>query len=383
MHVYCEKPLGISVEEVRTVRANYLKQARESRHPARHPAPRLSQLRTPTRTDSRRRHRRVEDRARLGQPPACRAPAIRKPKVMPPSFLHYEQWIGPSPYHPYSPQYFGGSTGLNCLFWNMYRDFGVGQMGDMGAHTMDLVWNVIDAGAPTSIDIDREVSDKYRPRHLPGEAEGDFRASRQCWRGPVTLVWYQGGLKPNPPKNYIDIAHSRERSDLRGHQGHHPRRLHHPRDYPQQRRRRFDLLQAPRQRAAAAADRGTGQVTQGLPAAVARRRRGANAQAGRRPNRRPARRPKPPRTSPGMTAMPSAEVGPNGFPVVQFSKEAYPPPWASEHQRRGDPRSGKGGPPDAGGVFQREWIEACKGKSNTSCTAPAARPTATSIIPAR
>ena len=25
MHVYCEKPLGISVEEVRTVRANYLK----------------------------------------------------------------------------------------------------------------------------------------------------------------------------------------------------------------------------------------------------------------------------------------------------------------------------------------------------------------------
>ena len=52
-------------------------------------------------------------------------------------------------------QPFGGSSGLNCLFWNMYRDFGVGQMGDMGAHTMDLVWNVIDAGAPTSIDIDR------------------------------------------------------------------------------------------------------------------------------------------------------------------------------------------------------------------------------------
>lgn len=25
MHVFCEKPLGISVEEARTVRANYLK----------------------------------------------------------------------------------------------------------------------------------------------------------------------------------------------------------------------------------------------------------------------------------------------------------------------------------------------------------------------
>ena len=42
MHVYCEKPMGISVDEVRTVRANYLKQARQARHAARHAAPRLS-----------------------------------------------------------------------------------------------------------------------------------------------------------------------------------------------------------------------------------------------------------------------------------------------------------------------------------------------------
>ena len=98
---------------------------------------------------------------------------------MPPASLHYEQWIGPSPYHPYSPQYFGGSNGLNCLFWNMYRDFGVGQMGDMGAHTMDLLWNAIDAGAPTAIEVDQEVSDKYDPNITPGEVEGELRASRQ------------------------------------------------------------------------------------------------------------------------------------------------------------------------------------------------------------
>ena len=98
---------------------------------------------------------------------------------MPPAFLHYEQWIGPSPYHPYSPQYFGGSSGLNCLFWNMYRDFGVGQMGDMGAHTMDLLWNSIDAGAPTGIEVDQDVSDKYDPNIMPGETEGHLRSSGQ------------------------------------------------------------------------------------------------------------------------------------------------------------------------------------------------------------
>ncbi len=34
---------------------------------------------------------------------------------------------------------------MNCLQWNMYWDFGSGQVGDMGSHTMDIAWNVIDA----------------------------------------------------------------------------------------------------------------------------------------------------------------------------------------------------------------------------------------------
>ena len=104
----------------------------------------------------------------------CRGRVIRRAKACRRRSLHYEQWIGPSPYHPYSPQYFGGSNGLNCLFWNMYRDFGVGQMGDMGAHTMDLVWNAIDAGAPTAIEVDQEVSDKYDPNICPVKLKAIF-----------------------------------------------------------------------------------------------------------------------------------------------------------------------------------------------------------------
>ena len=178
MHVYCEKPLGITVEEVRTVRANYLKhkvKVATQHGTQRHAYPNfervrelildgaIGELKTIHGWDSRQLPR----------------PGYPAGEGMPPSFLHYEQWIGPSPYHPYSPQYFGGSAGLNCLFWNMYRDFGVGQMGDMGAHTMDLLWNAIDAGAPTAIEIDQEVSDKYDPNICPGEVEGELRASGQ------------------------------------------------------------------------------------------------------------------------------------------------------------------------------------------------------------
>ena len=88
----------------------------------------------------------------------------------------------------------------------MYRDFGVGQMGDMGAHTMDLAWNVVDAGAPTAIDIDFEVSDKYNPEICPVKLKATFEHPANSWRGPVTVVWYQGGLKPNPPRGYIDLT---------------------------------------------------------------------------------------------------------------------------------------------------------------------------------
>ena len=46
MHVFCEKPLGITVEEVRTVRANYLKRKSKGRDAARNAAPRVSEFRT-------------------------------------------------------------------------------------------------------------------------------------------------------------------------------------------------------------------------------------------------------------------------------------------------------------------------------------------------
>ncbi len=205
LNVYCEKPLGITVDEVRTVRANYLSKRAKvaTQHGTqRHAYPNFERLRelildgavgdlkTIHGWDSRQLPR----------------PGYPQGEGQPPAFLHYEQWIGPSPYHPYSPQYFGGSSGLNCLFWNMYRDFGVGQMGDMGAHTMDLLWNSIDAGAPTAIDIDREVSDKFDPDITPVKLKAIFEHPANAWRGPIEVVWYQGGLKPNPPKNYLDVS---------------------------------------------------------------------------------------------------------------------------------------------------------------------------------
>ena len=53
---------------------------------------------------------------------------------------------------------------MNCLQWNMYWDFGSGQVGDMGSHTMDLAWNAIDADLPTSAE---GKGDPFNPEVTP------------------------------------------------------------------------------------------------------------------------------------------------------------------------------------------------------------------------
>ncbi len=348
MHVYCEKPLGISVEEARIVRANYLKRKAKvaTQHGTqRHAYPNFERLRELVLDGSIGELKTVHswDSRRLPRP------GYPVAEGMPPAVLKYEQWIGPSHYHPYSPQYFGGSNGLNCLFWNMYRDFGVGQMGDMGAHTMDLVWNVIDAGAPSSIEVDQEVSDKYNPDINPVKLKVAFEHPGNAWRGPVTLVWYQGGLKPEAPKSYIDLEHVGNGAIFEGTKGtifaDFTSRVIIPNnddgDFTYYKRRSKDQLLP--------LIMGSGQPTQAPP----------------RPRPRRASAPKLPA---GMTAFPSAEVGPNGFPTIQFVDGKLPAalglPNTNVEEILEAEKNGHTG--SAGGdVFQREWIKACKGESNS------------------
>jgi hypothetical protein len=264
---------------------------------------------------------------------------------MAPAALHYEQWIGPSPYHPYSPQYFGGSAGLNCLFWNMYRDFGVGQMGDMGAHTMDMAWNVIDAGAPTSIEVDQEVSDKYNPDICPVKLKVAFAHPANSWRGPIEVVWYQGGLKPETPRGYIDLDNVGNGAIFEGTKGtilaDFTSRIILPNnddgDFTYYKRRGKDQLLS-------LVDGGPGEVTQGLPKRPA-------GQGGK----------KPPLPS-GFTAMPDATPGPNGFPAVQMLSNGLPADLGMENPNIKPLLDGSPIKPMIGDMFKAEWLDACKGK---------------------
>ena len=358
MHVYCEKPLGITVEEARTVRANYLSKRTKlaTQHGTqRHAYPNFERLRelmldgavgelhTIHGWDSRQLPR----------------PGYPEGEGMAPAFLHYEQWIGPSPYHPYSPQYFGGSSGMNCLFWNMYRDFGVGQMGDMGAHTMDLLWNSVDAGAPTAIDIDREVSDAFNPDITPVKLKAIFEHPANSWRGPVTLVWYQGGLKPPSPKPYIDMAKIPNGAIFEGTRGSILADFTSRDIIPNN--DDGDMTYYRRRSSAEVLPliEGTGQPTQ-----YASRGSGRAPGAGQR---RAAARPATPALPPGFTAFPSGDPAHNGFPVVQFLEPGHIPAAIGMPNTSIEPTleaQKENRPIGTGDVFQVEWLDACKGKSN-------------------
>ena len=215
LHVYCEKPLANTVAEARVVRANYLKNKKKLATQVgtqRHAYPNFNRVREL-----------VLDGA-IGELTAAYAwgnRQLRKKGYLPasgepPKHLHYDLWIGPAPFHPYNPGYFRGGPGNNCLSWNMYWDFGTGQIGDMGSHTMDLAWNALDADLPTTAEGKGE---KFNPEVTPVTLHTSFDIPANDWRPAIRLHWYQGGAMPTSPKGYVDLNRIRHGAMFKGKHG--------------------------------------------------------------------------------------------------------------------------------------------------------------------
>lgn len=216
LHVYCEKPLAITVNEARTVRENWMKKKTKLATQVgmqRHEMPNFNRVREL-----------ILDGA-IGDLQGAFAWGNRQIRRdgyypadgAPPADFHWDLWLGPSPEHPYSPKYFEGGSGMNCLSWNMFWDFGAGQIGDMGSHTMDLLWNAVDAGLPTSIEA---KGDPFNPDVTPVACESHFIHPANDWRKEIRVSWYQGGVMPNSPKPYVDLNKIDHGAMFKGTKGH-------------------------------------------------------------------------------------------------------------------------------------------------------------------
>jgi len=194
-HVYCEKPLANSVEEARMVRQTYLKNSGKIR----------TQMGTQIHaTDNYRRMVEMIRGGAIGTPSEVRVWCSRTPEggsylpqVKPvPDHINWDLWVGPAPFHPYNPKYFGG-----CLAWNRFWDFGSGQIGDMGSHMMDMAYWGLDLKLPTTCEAGgTPVNTDTCPIWLT--AEWDHPAND--WRPAVKAYWYDGGKKPGMPSKIFN-----------------------------------------------------------------------------------------------------------------------------------------------------------------------------------
>ncbi len=126
----------------------------------------------------------------------------RPAPVAKPAGLDWDLWLGPAPVDwGYHPDY----AHFN---WRGWVPFGVGALGDMGAHLIDFpVW-ALDPGLPTRVETrhsrwggDDNVWDGRPPADLGSYPLATVTTYRfgNAKGGPVTMTWYDGGLMPPTP----------------------------------------------------------------------------------------------------------------------------------------------------------------------------------------
>jgi hypothetical protein len=189
-HVYCEKPLANSVHEARVVRETYLKNKDKL----------ATQMGTQIHaSDNYRRMVELIRDGAIGTVDSVHVWCSRTPEggsylpeVKPvPEHIHWDLWIGPSPFHPFNPGYLGG-----CLSWNRFWDFGSGQIGDMGSHMMDMAYWALDLRFPTTCEAS---GTPVNPDTCPTRLTATWDHPANEWRPAVKVHWYDGGKKPGMP----------------------------------------------------------------------------------------------------------------------------------------------------------------------------------------
>jgi len=116
---------------------------------------------------------------------------IDRPESIPsvPSTLDWDLWVGPAPWRPYHPAY-------HPFAWRGWVDFGTGAIGDMGAHLLDQPYWALNLGAPTTVEAS---STEVMKETYPLASVVRYRFPARGTKLPVTLQWFDGGLKPPRP----------------------------------------------------------------------------------------------------------------------------------------------------------------------------------------
>jgi len=188
-HVYCEKPLCHSIEEVRKV----TEVARESKVATQmgnhgHSSEGIRLTCEWIWDGAIGTVREVHSWALVKPWTDLVAPPTDTPPV--PAGLNWDLWLGPAAYRPYHPAY-------TPVTWRCWFDFGTGYLGDFACHHLDPAYWALKLGYPSSI----EASSYNRGKGtFPHASIVYFHFPARGDMPPVKVTWYDGGIGPESPE---------------------------------------------------------------------------------------------------------------------------------------------------------------------------------------
>lgn len=100
-----------------------------------------------------------------------------------PDTLDWDTWLSAVPYHDYNSKFHMGE-------WRSWYDFGMGALGDWGAHIVDTAHEFLELGLPE--EINPLKLDGYNQFFYPMASTIEFKFPKRKKMPPVTLTWYDG-----------------------------------------------------------------------------------------------------------------------------------------------------------------------------------------------
>ncbi|VGO22450.1 Inositol 2-dehydrogenase [Pontiella sulfatireligans] len=115
-----------------------------------------------------------------------------RPKQPIPETLDWDNWQGPVPHRDYNECYLPNN-------WRAWWDFGNSAMGDIGCHLLDSVYWACDLTGPVSVNSEADV---FNEQVTGRDGIVRFKYPARGKHVPLTVHWYEGGLKPDVPEGF-------------------------------------------------------------------------------------------------------------------------------------------------------------------------------------
>ncbi len=120
-----------------------------------------------------------------------------------PETMHWDIWQMQTMYHDYSAKFDTGN-------WRGWYDFGMGALGDWGAHILDSCHQFLDLGLPTEVSMLK--AEGHNDYFFPKASTIQFKFPRRGTKPALTLTWYDGQENPAPvPEGYWCNFHDEDK----------------------------------------------------------------------------------------------------------------------------------------------------------------------------